>query len=62
MLLEVESLAIDQQATNWTTLVIRPMIIHVQVKVLQITQKCIAFDTVQWPNVILDLRFIVADL
>jgi hypothetical protein len=35
MLLEVESFRVDKKTTDWTALVIRPMIIHVNVEVVQ---------------------------
>lgn len=60
MLLEIEPFGIDQQSAHRATLVIRPMIIHMQIEIVQIAQKRIAFDAIQGPNVILDLVLIVS--
>jgi len=61
VLLEVESFGIDQEATDWTALVVRPMVIHVDVEVVKVCENCCALDAIYWPKVILYLIFIFAN-
>lgn len=59
VLLEVEPLGVDQEAANGAALVIRPMVVHVQVEVVEVAQKAVALDAVQRPKVVFDLAFII---
>lgn len=61
MLLEVEPFAVNQETTYRATLVFRPMIIHVKVKVFQISCNKVALDTLDGPVIILDFYFIIGD-
>jgi len=60
MLFEIESFRINQQSTYWAALVVRPVIIHVDIEIVQTVQSSVAFDAVQWPKVILDLILVLA--
>ena len=59
MLFEVESLAIDQQTTNWTALIFRPMVVHVKVEVFQVTRDDVTLDALDGPLVVLDFDFVI---
>ena len=37
-----------------------PVIIHVDIEIVQTVQSSVAFDAVQWPKVILDLILVLA--
>jgi len=58
MLLEVETLGVDEEATNWAALVLGPVVVHVKVEVVEITEKHVAFDTIQRPDFVLDLTLV----
>jgi len=60
VLLEVESFRIDKKTTDWTAFVVRPVIIHVDVEVVQARQDCVTLDTVHRPQVVLDLVLVLA--
>ena len=79
MLLEIESLGVYQQTTDWAALVVRPeerqevnnhvsmslsldspVIVHVDVEVVQTGQHCVALDAVYGPHVVLDLVLVLA--
>lgn len=62
MLLEVEPLAVDQEATDRTAFVIRPVVVHVLVEALQVPERDFALDAVQRPVVVLDVVLVVGDL
>ena len=36
MLLEIEPLGIDEKSTDWATLVIWPMVIHMQIEIVKV--------------------------
>lgn len=61
VLFKVKSLRINEKAADWATFVIRPVIIHVDVEVIEVAKVTRAFDAVEGPHVILDLIFIVTD-
>ena len=62
VLLEVEPLGVDEQAADGAALVLGPVVVHVNVEVLQIAQEGVAFDAVQGPEVVLDLSLVFAHL
>ena len=62
MLLEVESLAVDEQSAHWTAFVVAPMVIHMRVKVVQIADQHVALDAIQRPKVVLNLSLVFAHL
>ena len=59
MLLEIKPLTIDQQPTNWTTLIFRPVIVHVKVKVLQVSSDDVTFNALDRPLIVLDFDFVI---
>lgn len=61
VLFKVKSLGINEKAADRATFVIRPVIIHVNVEVIEVAKVTGAFDAVQGPHVILDLIFVVTD-
>ena len=61
VLLEVETLRVDEEATDGTTLVLRPVVVHVEVEVIQVAEQHVALDAVQGPNLFLDLVFVSRD-
>ena len=61
VLLEVEPLWVDQQAADGTALVLGPVVVHVEVEVLQIAEQHVALDAVQRPDLFLDLIFVSRD-
>lgn len=62
VLLEVEPLRVDEQAAHRAALVVRPVVIHVNVEVVQIMQDNAALDTVDRPQVVLYLMLVLAHL
>lgn len=61
MLLEIKSLRVDQQTTDRAALVVRPVIVHVDVEVVQTGEHGVALDAVYGPHVVLDLVLVLAD-
>ena len=59
VLLKIEAFWVDQETTDRTTLVIRPMVIHVKVEVVQIAQETVAFNAIYRPDFVLDLILII---
>ncbi len=61
VLLEVESLAVDEQPADGTALVVRPVVVHVRVEGLQVGDVGAALDAVDGPEVVLHARLVVVD-
>ena len=59
MLLEIEPFGIDEESANGATLVIRPVIIHVQIEVIKVVQLNVALDAINRPHIVLDLVLII---
>ena len=62
VLLEIELLALDEEATDGAVFVIRPMVIHVLVEVFQVSELCLALDAVRGPVVALAIVLVVGVL
>ena len=58
VLLEVEPLRVDEQAAHRATLVLGPVVVHVQVEVVQVAEEHVTLDAVQRPDVLLDLALV----
>ena len=61
MLLEVETLGVDEEATDGAALVLGPVVVHVKVEVVEIAKEHVALDAVQRPDVVLDLTLVGRD-
>lgn len=61
MLFKVEALRVDKQSADRTALVVRPMIVHMYVEIIQVGEYGVAFDAVQRPKVVLNLILILAN-
>ena len=62
MLFEVEPLGVDEEAADWTAFVLRPVVVHVDVEVVQAGQDRVALDAVNRPIIVLNLGLILAHL
>ena len=58
VLLEVEPLRVDEKAAHRATLVLGPVVVHVQVEVVQVAEEHVTLNAVQRPDVLLDLALV----
>ncbi len=62
MLLEVEPLAVDEEAADRAALVVGPVVVHVDVEVVEVPDEDVALDAVERPVVAVDLVLVLGDL